>query len=573
MDAEYHDQWATRIAAGEWIGEEVFFRAPLYPYFLGAIYALFGHDYYVARLIQLILGSVTCILVYLIGRQIFNWKVGLIASLIASSYGVLIYFDGELLITSLMTFVLLIAALMLLHTAERPSGGKWFASGLLVGLTALARANALILIPFVLLWLWWTFARHSRAFSKKLLFGWSALFVGGFLVVVLPVLVRNYCVGKDVVPIASQGGINFYIGNNPDSDGFTAIAPGTRPGWLEGYEDAIRIAEERAGGKLKPSQISDFWFSKGIDFITGEPGAYLRLLFKKLFLFWHGFELSNNKEIYFFTRYSTFLRAILWQSWLCFPFGLLSPLFFAGLFLAFKNLGVRKSAVTLASGIIGFYMVSVVAFFVCARFRVPIIPFLIAFASYGLYWFFAQIRARNHFGILTFLSFTLLCGFLLNRGFFDVKKTNPALMHYTVGTVYQRKERIEAAKREYVEALRTDPEFAKPYTNLGIIYSAEGDFEQAEQNFKKAISLDSSSEKAHFNLGTVYARNGEYLKAAEEYETALQIIPDYEDACYLAGLAYERLGMRERAIEKWEDCLRINPNSVRARRELQRMMN
>ena len=103
MDAEYHDQWAMRIAEGEWMGKEVFFRAPLYPYFLGAIYTALGHDYYLARLIQLILGSISCVLVYLVGREIFNWRVGLVASLIASFYGVFIYFDGELVYASRTT--------------------------------------------------------------------------------------------------------------------------------------------------------------------------------------------------------------------------------------------------------------------------------------------------------------------------------------------------------------------------------------------------------------------------------------------------------------------------------------
>jgi hypothetical protein len=37
MDELYHDQWARELAAGNWAGSEVFFRAPLYPYFLGIL--------------------------------------------------------------------------------------------------------------------------------------------------------------------------------------------------------------------------------------------------------------------------------------------------------------------------------------------------------------------------------------------------------------------------------------------------------------------------------------------------------------------------------------------------------
>ena len=41
-DANGYDQWAQRLAAGDWIGSEVFYQAPLYPYVLGALYALFA---------------------------------------------------------------------------------------------------------------------------------------------------------------------------------------------------------------------------------------------------------------------------------------------------------------------------------------------------------------------------------------------------------------------------------------------------------------------------------------------------------------------------------------------------
>ena len=48
-DANGYDQWAQRLAAGDWVGSEVFYQAPLYPYFLGLIYKIFGRDLLVAR--------------------------------------------------------------------------------------------------------------------------------------------------------------------------------------------------------------------------------------------------------------------------------------------------------------------------------------------------------------------------------------------------------------------------------------------------------------------------------------------------------------------------------------------
>ena len=44
LDHRVYDQWAQRIAAGDWIGDEIFFLDPLYPYFLALLYKVFGRD-------------------------------------------------------------------------------------------------------------------------------------------------------------------------------------------------------------------------------------------------------------------------------------------------------------------------------------------------------------------------------------------------------------------------------------------------------------------------------------------------------------------------------------------------
>ena len=51
-DASGYDQWAQRLAAGDWVGTDVFYQAPLYPYFLGVIYAIVGHDLLAVRVVQ-----------------------------------------------------------------------------------------------------------------------------------------------------------------------------------------------------------------------------------------------------------------------------------------------------------------------------------------------------------------------------------------------------------------------------------------------------------------------------------------------------------------------------------------
>src|SRR5436190_23480173 len=80
-DANGYDQWAQRLAAGDWIGTDVFYQAPLYPYFLGVVYAIFGRDLLVVRVIQAVIGSASCVLVGLAGERLFSKRVGLFAGL------------------------------------------------------------------------------------------------------------------------------------------------------------------------------------------------------------------------------------------------------------------------------------------------------------------------------------------------------------------------------------------------------------------------------------------------------------------------------------------------------------
>src|SRR2546425_9687874 len=61
-DARGYDDWARRIAGGDWIGRDVFYQAPLYPYFLALIYRVAGHSLLFVRIVQAAIGSCSCVL-------------------------------------------------------------------------------------------------------------------------------------------------------------------------------------------------------------------------------------------------------------------------------------------------------------------------------------------------------------------------------------------------------------------------------------------------------------------------------------------------------------------------------
>ena len=223
---------------------------------------------------------------------------------------------------------------LLILTAEKPRALNWLFCGIVLGLSTIARPNILIFVPFVLIWMF--FRLKNKLSTKTILVRWIILCFA-VLLLILPVTLRNYLVSKDFVPIAWQGGYNFYLGNNPNASGWSATAPEIDETWWGGYKDAIWLAEEETGRKLKPSQISDFWFKKGFDFVFSQPLGWLKLLATKALYFWKGYEISNNINMYLYKDFSFLLDVLLGKFIIYFPFGLIGPLSLLGLLICLRD--------------------------------------------------------------------------------------------------------------------------------------------------------------------------------------------------------------------------------------------
>jgi 4-amino-4-deoxy-L-arabinose transferase-like glycosyltransferase len=266
MDALYHHQWALAIATGREFVTDAFFRAPLYPYFLGLLYKLSGASLMFARIVQAFVGGAASGFVYLLARRLMarlrpanvkpqagprsglhsSTAIPLIAGFLMAAYPIAIWYDAELLLEGLLTFLVLLGFVLLLRS--RDTDRQWWLPGIAFGLAAITRPNVLAFLAVLPVWL---LIEYRRGAWKRL----GQIWVMAALVI-LPVTVRNYVVSGQFVPIAWQAGTNFYIGNSPESDGVTAVVPGTRPDWWGGFDDVKRLAEKAAGRPLKGS---GFW--------------------------------------------------------------------------------------------------------------------------------------------------------------------------------------------------------------------------------------------------------------------------------------------------------------------------
>ena len=130
------------------------YRAPLWPFIIAGISVIFGPSDYFARIFLSIIGSGTCVLIYLFARDLFGRRIGIVAGIIAAIYPELYIYDGWLYTESLYIF-LLFALCYTLYRLQRASQGKrglWILAGILLGLLSLTRPNGLIVIGIVMVW-------------------------------------------------------------------------------------------------------------------------------------------------------------------------------------------------------------------------------------------------------------------------------------------------------------------------------------------------------------------------------------------------------------------------------------
>ena len=243
-DSHGYDEWAQQIARGDWLGREVFYQAPLYPYLLGSIYAVAGRDLLLVRIVQIVIGSASCALLGLAVARLFSRPLaGIIAGLMLALYAPAIFFDGLLQKSVLDVFFVCLAlwliARITTNNAELAQlasfdrlrmsahgelveprslrSTSWLWLGLAMGGLALTRENALVFIVVILVWAL-VGVGHMRTSNAERL-KQAALLLAGLAIVLVPVAARNAYVGGGFYVTTSQFGPNFYIGNNPASDG------------------------------------------------------------------------------------------------------------------------------------------------------------------------------------------------------------------------------------------------------------------------------------------------------------------------------------------------------------------
>jgi 4-amino-4-deoxy-L-arabinose transferase-like glycosyltransferase len=209
-------------------------KPPLYPALL-ALPSTLGLDSYDAhRVASCLMGTAAVVLIGLLGRRVGGPRLGLIAAAIAAVYPALWMLDGSLRSESLYLPLVALVLLLAYRLHDKPG---WRSAALLggaIGLAALTRSEALLLVPLLLPW------RRPKL---------AAAVVAGCFVVVAPWLARNWITFDQPTAISTNEGGLLAGANCPaayygDRIGAWSCFPVNDPAW--GTNEAVISGHQRS---------------------------------------------------------------------------------------------------------------------------------------------------------------------------------------------------------------------------------------------------------------------------------------------------------------------------------------
>ncbi len=213
VDARAYDQISWQIAQGRGYDQDssIGRPGPGYEYFLAGIFKLFGHHYQIVWIIQALLLSLSCLLVYDLARRatgsLWHPLIGIIAAIFVGFSPDLIL-SASLLMTEILSVFLMVATLWVLFICqEKKNPGLLVASGLILGALILTRGNAIFLSIPIGIWL-----IATKRYRDCLIIGLTVFLV------LTPWTIRNYKVYGIIKPVNGSAGL-LYVGNRPGATG------------------------------------------------------------------------------------------------------------------------------------------------------------------------------------------------------------------------------------------------------------------------------------------------------------------------------------------------------------------
>jgi tetratricopeptide (TPR) repeat protein len=595
VDSKTYDRIARAFAEGQGIGFNFFWQPFFYPFFLSVVYFFSGGSIICAKVFQLLLGALTCVLTYKLGEKIFNRWIGIIAGIITVFYGPMFFYEAELLSTSWATFWAVVVILLFLKTKEKDKGWHWFFLGLCGALSIITRPEFFPI--FIAGCIWLRFQVHR---GLSIVFRFGAILLGIVLVTVPVGVASKYVTGNfSIVPFS--GGLNLYIGNNPNYCQTLTIRPGS-----EDWEKLIRLPS-KYGVRNNVNDVWDddrFFKQQVMEYAKSQPLNFAKGLGRKTLEFICSREIPRNVSIYVLGRWSRLLRLLAWKvNGFGFPFGLIFPLAVLGLIFNWRRIPLPVILFTVL------YPLPIILVFVASRYRVPMVPILAILATAGLVSVVERFRLRKWRELIIIVTmvagmvllstlpgpfcqeqvnfevdFFQLVGWAMSSEgrndeamvcFSKALSLNPECpeTHYYMGRALLWQGKVTEAIKHYREALRLKPDYITAHGGLSVALQLQGKLDEAIEHYKEAVRLKPDYPEVYLYLGVALQLQGKLDGAIEHFREALRLKPDYPEVHYNLGVVLELQGKLDEAIEHYRVALSLNPDFHEARKRLSSAMD
>ncbi|MEO5905734.1 MAG: glycosyltransferase family 39 protein, partial [Saprospiraceae bacterium] len=345
---------------------KTYHQEPLYAYMLAATYSIFGHDVKWVYFWQFLLAAFTSVLVFLVGKNLFNPLTGLLASLFVTLCGTIMIFEMTLLRTTMTNFFTILLLYLFLIVLEKPTLKKQIVFGAASGIALLGQSFLILFLLPAWGWFLWT---HRKSL-KEILPGFAAN-IAALLLMMMPLFIRNVKVDVPVTALASQGAMAYIPMNIKETypmESFYIHMP-----------SLVQIRHDSGGKMLRAvgeclktfDNFSSFW-------------KVYKQKINGLFMW---YEIPNNVNYYLFSEIAPVLKAMPVRYFFIAPLGLVG--------LAFGIWRYRWKMLP----IILLTVVSITPMMIAgnlARYRTPLVILLAILAAFFIVEMLSQLYQKNY---------------------------------------------------------------------------------------------------------------------------------------------------------------------------------
>jgi|GEM_PF-1129312 len=551
IDSKEYTNNAEYIVETSWLGPSwPYFHPPLYTYFIAVLYWLFGISITIVRIIQILLDVGNTLLIFLVARRVFNVRIALISAVLYALYIPIIMFNTELLPPILSIFLLLIFFWLIgMCTGQKKLIWKHRCAlciaGVSFGLLIITLPNFLMCLPFIAVILF--LSLRPMVIRHRIFY--TSVFLVITMIPACLTMIRNVIYTGEKVFIAYNGGVNFYIGNNPDIYKTVAIPPG-----VEWEKFTMMPYEQERVENF--AQASNYWYRQGFTYIKKHPIQWLWLLIKKAILFFNAHEFPRNFDLAFFSAYSSLSKFPLVRLNILLALGLSGML----MMILSRHCLKNKSELVMLGVVAVSYSFSIILFFVAARYRFPIVPILIISSAYAISHLFhnaSNVRrsvfsaiAIILFGLVSFKPFGSTYPYsiprtktyaLIGATLFDNGQAEKAFeylqtglkepddeytydLHHQLGLIYADNNDSERSIIHYRASLYHKPDNFAVWNDLASEYMTAGQLDSALVCYDQARRIAPCCAKIYLNLVEVYF-------AAQEYDMIIPVLESYFQHC------------------------------------------